>query len=325
MTPLPRGGFKLIITLTLVFITTGCTRSDKSLNAEILGANGLFFDAHDQLYVASVIGAGIWIIDRESGETKKILRKQQGVLSPDDVTIGPGGVVYFTNTLQGTVGSLSQEGEVSEIANLGIGVNSLTLADDGQLWVGRDFIGDRLYQLDPAGKEEPRTIITEPGWINAMDFGPDGMLYGPVYSKSIVVRINPLNGVMTTVADDFETRLHAVKFDHAGRLYVLEGRPGRVLRIDLESGERTVLGSYAPGLDNLAFDSNDRLFVSSFLDGSIHEVMKDFSLRVVKGPSDKAVIFTLGFFVGIPVFFVLVLVAMALYFRRVYLRYRMAS
>jgi len=325
MIPVPRDCFKLILTLTLIFIASGCSRSDKSLNAEILGANGLFFDAHDQLYVASVIGAGIWVIDRESGETKKILSKREGVFSPDDVTIGPGGVVYFTNLLHGTVGSLSPEGRVSEIANLGVGVNSLTLADDGQLWVGRDFFGDGLYQLDPSGKEQPRTVITEPGWINAMDFGPDGMLYGPVYSKSIVVRINPLNGVMTTVADDFATRLHAVKFDHAGRLYVLESRPGRVLRIDLESGERTVLGSYASGLDNLAFDSSDRLFVSSHLDGSVHEVMKDSSLRVVRGPTDKAVSSTLAVFIGIPVFLVLVLVAMVLFLRRMYLRHRIVN
>ena len=325
MTPLPRDCFRLILTLPFVFIATACTWTDKSLNAEILGANGLFFDVNDQLYVASVIGAGIWVIDRESGETKKVLSEQQGVFSPDDVTIGPNGVVYFTNTLQGTVGSLSADGRVNEIANLGIGVNSLTLADDGQLWVGRDFLGDGLYQLDPSGKAEPRTVITKPGWINGMDFGPDGMLYGPVYSQSVVVRINPLYGVMTTIADNFSARLHAVKFDKAGRLYVLESRPGRIIRIDLDSGDRTVLGSYAPGLDNLAFDSSGRLFVSSYLDGSIHEVMKDFSLRVVKGPSKKSVGFTFAFFIGIPVFLVLVLVAIMFLLARMCLRHRTAK
>ena len=95
MIPVPRNFFRLILTLTFVFIATGCTWTDKSLNAEILGANGLFFDAHDQLYVASVIGAGIWIIDRESGETKKILSEQHGVFFPDDVTIGPNGGNLF--------------------------------------------------------------------------------------------------------------------------------------------------------------------------------------------------------------------------------------
>ena len=73
MIPSPHDYLRLTLTLTLVFIATACTWADKSLNTEILGANGLFFDAHDQLYVASVIGAGIWVIDRESGETKKVL------------------------------------------------------------------------------------------------------------------------------------------------------------------------------------------------------------------------------------------------------------
>lgn len=269
-------------------MVSGCADTEPGVKAGILGANGLFFDAEDQLYVASAAGGKIWVLDRDSGETRDILGREQGVLSPDDVTIGPLGTVYFTNILHGTVMSLSAEGKVREVADLGWGVNSITLDDAGSLWVGRDFLGDGLYELDPEGQREPRTVIAKPGWINAMDFGPDGLLYGPVYTQLMVARIDPAMGEMTTVADQFKTMIHAVKFDNRGRLHVLEGFPGRVLRIDLESGEQTVLASYGLGFDNLAFDSSGRLFVSSFFDGSVHEVMEDRALREIRAPSGAA-------------------------------------
>ena len=45
-----------------------------------------------------------------------------------------------------------------------------------------------------------------------------------------------------------------------------------MVRIDLDSGDREVVGRPGVGLDNLALDPDDRIFVSSFMDGSIVEV-----------------------------------------------------
>jgi len=267
----------------LFILAVGCG-GDGSEHEVILGANGMFFDAEDRLHVASVSSGTVFVIDRDSGKTLRKLGEAQGVLSPDDVTIGADGTAYFTNILHGTVSSLSPLGEVRVLADLGWGVNSITLQDDGRVWVGRDFLGDGLYELDPTGKRAPRTVIESPGWINAMDFGPDGQLYGPVYTKSIVVRINPATGETTTVAR-FDDRLHAVKFDRQGRLHVVQAQPGRVVRVDLESGGREVVGVYEAGIDNLAFDSSGRLFISGYVDGSVHEVMPGGALRQIRPPS----------------------------------------
>jgi sugar lactone lactonase YvrE len=204
------------------------------------------------------------------------------VLSPDDVTIAADGTVYFTNIVHGSVGSISASGATAEIANLGQGVNSITISDDGRLFVGLDFLGDGLFELDPTGAAEPRQVAATPGWLNAMDFGPDGFLYAPQWSQRNVVRIDPATGDLTTVSSDFDSLAAAVKFDSNGQLYALEHVPANVVRLDAQTGARTILGTYAGVGDNLAFDSDNRLFFSCADDGAVHELMSDGSLRQIK-------------------------------------------
>ena len=50
--------------------------------------------------------------------------------------------------------------------------------------------------------------------------------------------------------------------------------------VDVATGDKTVIARLEPGLDSLAFDSHDRLFVSSFQDGFIAEVERDGQVRI---------------------------------------------
>ncbi len=79
----------------------------------------------------------------------------------------------------GIVGRRTPAGEVTQ-QFVSPGVNPITFSDDGRLFVALDFSGDGLYELDPELKNPPRLIIKELGWLNGMDFGPDGLLYGPI-------------------------------------------------------------------------------------------------------------------------------------------------
>jgi sugar lactone lactonase YvrE len=250
--------------------------------AEVPGANGLFFDKNDRLYVASVNGTRLFVVDPDTGKTLETLGADKGVMSPDDVTIAPDGTIYFTNLVHGTVGSISPDGATKEVASVGQGANSVTLSDDGRLFVGLDFLGDGLYELDPTGATMPRKVIAAPGWINAMDFGPDGLIYGPQWTEKRVVRIDPDSGEMTPLLFQFDSLAAAVKFDPKGDLYALEHVPANVVKLDLKSGTRTVLGTYPRAGDNLAFDSRGRLFFSSTEDGAVQELESDGSLRVLK-------------------------------------------
>jgi sugar lactone lactonase YvrE len=290
----------------LILISTafsGCTDvkgNDVQYTAEIIAdgasvrnANGILFDSNDQLYVASVFGGEITVLDPETGEIKDRLGIESGVKCPDDLIFGPDGSLYFTNLVVGEVGYLSPEGEVSS-QFIAPGVNSITISDDGRLFVGLDFMGDGLYELDPTFSTEPRLIAAELGWLNGMDWGPDGYLYGPIWTTGEIVRIDVDSGEIKSVADDFSIS-SCVKFDSTGNLYVADYGEGEVLRVDLANDTTELISGGLERIDSMAFDSNDRLFVSA-KDGSVLEIMTDGTTRSVMeggmiGPGGVAVQF----------------------------------
>jgi sugar lactone lactonase YvrE len=247
--------------------------------AVIHGANGIMFDAQDRLHVASVAGREIVVLDRESGAVIDRIGPERGVEGPDDLTFAADGTLYWTSILTGEVGLLSPDGEQSA-QMVGPGVNPITMSDDGRLFVALDFLGDALYELDPALEEPPRLIADSVGWMNGMDWGPDGLLYGPIWTRGIVARVDVATGSISPVADGFSVP-GAVKFDSQDRLHVLDTERGEVVRVDLATGVKQVLTTAVRGGDNLAFDSSDRLFVSSWVDGAIVEVLADGSTRTV--------------------------------------------
>jgi sugar lactone lactonase YvrE len=260
--------------------------------AALHGANGVMFDRHDRLFVASVTGREIVVMDPRTGAILDRLGPNRGVEGPDDLTFGPDGALYWTSYFTGVVGRRTPDGTVSTLAQLPPGVGAITFSDDGRLFVAASFPVpggvDALYELDPNGATPPRLITQGLGGLNAMDWGSDGLLYGPLSAHGQVVRINVDSGAITPVAAGFGLPT-AAKFDSRGRLHVvdqlrtdpLHGKRGEVVRVDLATGDKTVIAALEPGLDNLAFDSHDRLFVSHFQDGFIAEVERDGQVRMV--------------------------------------------
>jgi WD40 repeat protein len=56
---------------------------------------------------------------------------------------------------------------------------------------------------------------------------------------------------------------------------------GQVIRVDLQTGAIEEMATLGVGLDNLAFDSHDRLFVSNVVDGYIARVYPDGQMRII--------------------------------------------
>ena len=254
--------------------------------ADIHSANGIYFNAADQLFIASGIGSEIVTMNPENGEIVQRMGVEDGIEEPDDLTFGPDGSLYWTGVLTGDVGKISPDGNNTIIAQGLLGVNPITFSDDGRLFAGLCLFGDALYELDPDGIEPPRLVVdglaNDVGScsVNAMDFGSDGFLYGPRLYAGEVIRINVDSGEFSTVANGFGNPV-AVKFNSQGQLHVLDTLTGEVLRVDKDSGSKEVITTLAPGLDNLAFDSQDRLYVSSYVDGTVTEVLSDGSSRVL--------------------------------------------
>ena len=247
------------------------------------GANGVMFGPDGRLYVASVASSVVASVDPESGAVVERWGPDEGVNGPDDLAFGPDGSLFWTDIVGGHVGRRTPDGTTTVVASPSPGVNPITFSDDGRLFVSQCFLGDQLFEVDPDGIEEPRLIHGELGpgcGLNGMDWGPDGKLYGPRWFRGEVARVDVDSGELEIVASDFQIPA-AVKFDSLGRLHVLDTQAGEVVRVDVVSGDKEVVGRPEVGRDNLAFDETDRLFVSSFADGSIAEVTGPETIRVV--------------------------------------------
>jgi len=64
----------------------------------------------------------------------------------------------------------------------------------------------------------------------------------------------------------------AVNFDSEGRLFAIDTGRGEILRIDLESGARELVAHAPSAMDNLAFDSRDRLYFTVFPENALYRL-----------------------------------------------------
>ncbi|MFN7962865.1 MAG: hypothetical protein U0002_16470 [Thermoanaerobaculia bacterium] len=278
-----------LLTLALVapqaVLAQGAVVDVVSVGTPIRGANGLILDSRERLYVASVVGRDITILDRNNGAVLGKIGPDQGVETPDDLAFTPDGSLYWTSLLTGEVGKLAPGGAVShQFVNTSL--NSITASANGRVFASQcGFLGgSELYELDPNLVNPPRLITAALGTVcglNGMDIGNDGFIYGPRFFTGDLARVNPDTGAFTIVATDIEFP-SAVKFDSRGRLWVTDFITGRIYRVNVANGDKTVVATLNIGIDNLVIDSKDRVFVSNNVNGEIVEVLANGSTKVVR-------------------------------------------
>jgi sugar lactone lactonase YvrE len=133
------------------------------------------------------------------------------------------------------------------------------------------FGGDDLYELDPTGQKPPRLIRAKMGGFNSFWPGPDGKLYGPLWFKGQVVKVDPDTGQVTVVAQGLKTPA-SVKFDSKDNLYVIDTATGELIRIDPKTGGKTTVATLSRALDNFAIDANDHAYVTNMADNGVQDV-----------------------------------------------------
>jgi sugar lactone lactonase YvrE len=247
------------------------------------GVHGLAFDANDKLYAGSVVGQSVYRVDTVTGKVETIVGSPEGMA--DDLVFLPDGTMVWTAINQDAVRARKGNGPIRVLAEKLVSVNSINYRKtDGRLFVAQVFGGDGLWELDPAGVKPPRNILKDIGGLNGFDIGPDGWIYGPLWFKKQVVKINPDTGELKIVAAGFDTPA-AANFDSKWNLYVLDTALGTVNLVDIKTGAKKVVAQLDTALDNLAIDSKDRMFVSNMADNGIQEVnAQNGRLRqVVKG------------------------------------------
>lgn len=244
------------------------------------GSNGVAFGPDGRLYVAQYLAGQISAVDPATGDVEVIVPMDGPVQSPDDLAFGADGSMYIADLIPGRVWRRSPEGAYTLVSDAVKVVNGITCVGD-RLFVNEMRPDGRLLELFPDGGEP--VVLTEGLALgNAMQLGPDGHLYYPHMMTDQVWRIPPDGGVPEVVAEDVHQPV-AVRFDQGGVLHVLSrGVEGIVTRIDLQgSGSRTLVTSGLVGLDNAAFDAENRMFVSSYASGGITELHPDGRTREI--------------------------------------------
>jgi sugar lactone lactonase YvrE len=247
------------------------------------GVHGMAFDANDVLYAGSVVGQRVYKVDTVTGKVDVVVESPEGMA--DDIVFLQDGTMVWTAISQNVVRARKGNGLIKVLAEKLTSVNSINVRkSDGRLFVAQVFGGDGLWELDPTGAKPPRNILKDIGGLNGFDIGPEGWIYGPLWFKKQVVKINPDTGELKIVADGFHTPA-AVNFDSKFNLYVLDTALGTVNHVDTKTGAKKVVAKLETSLDNLAIDSKDRVFVSNMADNGIQEVsVKTGKARqVVKG------------------------------------------
>lgn len=243
------------------------------------GSNGIAFGPDGRLYVAQFIAGQISAVDVATGDVEVVVPQGGPVQSPDDLAFGADGSMYITDLVPGWVWRRSPAGEYTLVSDQVAVPNGIATVGD-RLFVNEMRPGGRVLELFPDGTE-PRVLADGLMMGNAMQLGPDGYLYYPHMLTEQVHRVPLDGGAPELVAEQVHEPV-AVRFDRDGVLMVLSrGVAGIVTRIDLASGERTVVESGVLGLDNAAFDDENRMYVSSFASGGIAELHQDGRTRQV--------------------------------------------
>lgn len=250
--------------------------------ANIAGANGIHFGPDGLLYITSVIGSDLTVIDPDSGAEQRRYTAADGVIGPDDVAFASDGSVYWTSILTGEVAGFNSDGEKVIAAQLPPGANPITFSNDDRLFVSQCFLGTNLYELDRNGVTPPRLIADNLGpgcGLNGMDWGPDDRLYGPRWFVGEVLSFDVDTGERRVEATGFVTPA-AIKFDSQGVLHVLDTGTGELVRV--VDGVNETVATLTPGLDNFAFDADDTPFVSSYADGFIKRINDDGTITTLQ-------------------------------------------
>ena len=233
------------------------------------GIHGITFDAYDQILVGSVVGQAIYQLNPLTGES--FVKEQPLLGMADDLEYGPDGALYWTSIVLGKLHKRNGVGPIEELATGLPGMNALAFKQDGRLFATQVFMGDALHEIDPTGQKRPRKIMENMGGLNGFDFGPDGLLYGPLWFKGQVVKIDVDTAEMTVLAKGFKVPA-AANFNSKGELFILDSGRGQIVQLNPRTGDKIKTIQFKTAMDNLAFNSRDEMFVTVMSENAIYKI-----------------------------------------------------
>src|SRR5271157_4026037 len=168
--------------------------------SRLCGANGLRTGPDGRIYIAQVTGSQISALDIDTGRVETVSPKGGDIIAPDDVAFDPRGNLYATEVMDGRVSARGTDGHTRVLRDDVPSANGITV-HQGRLFIGECREGGRLLELDLNGGP-PRVLLENLPMPNAMEVGPDGLLYFPLMGANEIWRVNPEGGAAERVAGD---------------------------------------------------------------------------------------------------------------------------
>jgi len=92
-----------------------------------------------------------------------------------------------------------------------------------------------------------------------------------LWFKGQIVKVNPADGDMKVINSEFKVPA-AANYDSKGNIWAVDTKTGGLYRINAADGKRTLVAQLDTGLDNLALDKNDHVYVSNMVDNGVQQV-----------------------------------------------------
>ena len=217
-------------------------------------------------------------IDLRDGGASVVSTSGGDLIGPDDLAFDSHGNLFITEVMGSRVRMRRPNGVLQTLVEDSPCANGITIHDD-RIFMSEFTPGGRTMELSPDGAA-PRVIASNQMMPNALQLGPDGLLYFPLVPLGEIWRV-ALDGKQLERVTGGLVMPTAVKFDPAGRLWAVEAATGAVRRIDLTNGAHVETVQVAAGADNFVFRADGTMFVSHFADGEIVEVSPGGSVREV--------------------------------------------
>lgn len=234
-----------------------------------MGANGIRMGPDGRLWICEAFAQRVVSCDTKTGELTSVIPRDGSLVAPDDLAFDSAGTLYITDSHRITC--RRPDGSMFTLTDQLVGANGITVDNEDRLYVDELRPAGRLMEIDRS-TGAIRTIVASLGFPNACAKGPDGRIYLQNVVAGSVFAVDVSCGEVEQIAEGFQI-ISSVKFDASGRLVLSEGLSGTVTRIDLDTGEREQIARMPlAGVDNIEFDQEGTLYVSSYTTGSVLKV-----------------------------------------------------
>ena len=239
--------------------------------AALMGANGIRIGPDARLWICEAFAQRVAACDTKTGELTTVIPRDGSLVAPDDLAFDSAGTLYITDSHRVTC--RRADGSMFTLTDQLIGANGITIDNEDRLYVDELRPVGRLMEIDRSSGAI-RTIVENLGFPNACAKGRDGRIYLQNVVAGIVFAIDVRSGEVEQIAAGFQI-VSSVKFDSSGRLVLSEAMSGVVTAIELETGKREQIARMPlGGVDNIEFDREGALYISSYTTGSILKVPK---------------------------------------------------